>query len=75
MSTYEYRVIQLPAQGVVGRLNEQITGMVADGWEPIMMSGDAAINVMMRRELAAPEATVARAAAAIAEPVGVESSS
>ena len=72
MSGYEYQVLQMPAQGTVRPLNERIAGMVADGWEPIMMSGDTTLNVMMRRALDAPAVSTLQAAA-IAEPVGVES--
>jgi len=75
MSQYEYRAIQMPVQGAVSRLNEQIATMVAEGWEPIMLSGDSTVNVMMRRALTASEAAAAQAAATIAEPVGVASSS
>lgn len=46
---YEYRVTQLLAGGNIQHLNERIAHMVADGWEPIMMTGDATISVMLRR--------------------------
>ena len=46
---YEYRVTQLLAGGNIQHLNERIGHMVADGWEPIMMTGDATISVMLRR--------------------------
>ena len=75
MPTYEYRVIQMPAQGVIGRLNDQICSMVANGWEPMMMSGDATVNVMMQRPLPATAASEAREHAVIAESVSIGGSS
>ena len=75
MPQYEYRVVQMPPQGTVGPLNERIATMVAEGWEPIMLSGDATVNVMMRRAVAAAANLQATAAVAVAEPAGVDSSS
>ena len=75
MPTYEYRVARMPAQATIGRFNEQIAGLIADGWAPIMMSGDTTVNILMRRALAESTPSEARQAAAVAEPVGVASSS
>ncbi len=75
MSQYEYRVVRMPAQGTVSPLNERIGAMVAEGWEPVLMSGDTTVNVMMRRALPGPADLKAAEAAAIAEPVGAQSSS
>lgn len=68
MSRYEYQIIQMVAGGRVTHLNERIEGMVLDGWEPIMMSGDTGINVLMRRERAQQVATEAQGQAAAAAP-------
>ena len=69
MPTYEYRLLQLPDGGTVGRFNQQIRGLVTDGWEPLMMSGDARVTILFRREASAEEAPEMAAAVAAAEPV------
>jgi len=50
---YEYRVTQLLAGGNIQHLNDRIAHMVSEGWEPIMMTGDATISVMLRRPVQA----------------------
>ena len=50
---YEYRVTQLLAGGNIQHLNDRVAHMVSEGWEPIMMTGDATISVMLRRPVQA----------------------
>ena len=69
MPAYEYRVLQLPEGSTLGRFNQQMRGLVTDGWEPLMMSGDARVNILFRREASAEEAPEMAAAVAAAEPV------
>ena len=70
MPTYEYRLLQLPEGGTIERFNEQIRNLVSDGWEPAMMSGDAFVNILFRREASEEEAPeMAATAVAAAEPV------
>ena len=59
---YEYRVTQLLAGGNIQHLNDRIGHMVAEGWEPIFMTGDAIISVMLRRPVEAAAAHPAHAA-------------
>ena len=58
MAAFEYRVEHRPAGTRMGPLNERIEGLVAEGWEPIMMTGDNEVYIMMRRPqpVAAPQA-------------------
>ncbi len=51
MAGYEYRVVQLPAGGSVTHLNERMSHMIVEGWEPIMMSGNEVVNILLRRPL------------------------
>ncbi len=67
MPIYEYRLLQRPEGGTIGRFNEQIRHLVSEGWEPAMMSGDAFVNILFRRE--AGEEAAAEMAAAAAEAV------
>lgn len=64
MPTYEYRLLQLPEGGTIGRFNEQIRNLVSDGWEPAMMSGDVFVNILFRREASEEEAPEMAAATA-----------
>ncbi len=50
MAQYEYMIITMNAGGRITHLNERLEGMVQEGWHPIMMSGDAQVNVMLRRQ-------------------------
>ena len=59
---YEYRVTQLLAGGNIQHLNDRIGHMVTEGWEPIMMTGDAIISVMLRRAVQAGAAPTGHAA-------------
>ena len=68
MSHYEYQIIQMVSGGRVTHLNERMENMVAEGWEPIMMSGDTGVTVMMRRERAQQAAGEAQGEAAAAAP-------
>lgn len=47
---YEYRIIQLAAGATISHINERLSHMVAEGWEPCMFAGDANVNILMRRE-------------------------
>lgn len=69
MPTYEYRLLQMPKNSTIGRFNEQIRNMVADGWEPLMLSGDVCANILFRREASAEQAPEHAVAAAAAQPV------
>ena len=69
MPTYEYRLLQLPEGGTIGRFNEQIRHLVSDGWEPAFMSGDALVNILFRRKAPATEAAPMAEATAIAEAI------
>lgn len=50
MAQFEYRVMHMPA-GSMGVLNERLNGAAAEGWHPILMSGNEVINVLLRRQL------------------------
>lgn len=72
MGQYDYMVVQSAAGARVSILNERIETMVGEGWEPILMSGDTTVNVMLRRPKAQPAARQVQAAQAqstIAAPV------
>lgn len=56
---YEYMVIQMAAGGRITHLNERLHSMVAEGWEPILMTGDNSVSVMMRRPVKAGAQAVA----------------
>ena len=75
MSQYEYLLLQSAAGARITLLNERLEAHVLEGWEPIMMSGDTTLNVMLRRprrpaatQPSASQAQVARPAAAPAQP-------
>lgn len=66
MPKYEYHVVSKADRAPITMLNERLESMAAEGWEPIMMSGEATVNVMMRRlspEAAAQQARPAAPAA------------
>ncbi|MHB8993882.1 MAG: hypothetical protein ACYC63_01365 [Armatimonadota bacterium] len=49
MAQFEYQVVE-QAGGRASHLNERITQLVGEGWEPIMMTGSSPqVSVMMRR--------------------------
>ncbi len=50
MAEYEYRVLHMPTTSI-SVLNERINSDARDGWEPIMLSGNDFLNVLMRRRL------------------------
>ncbi len=51
MAKYEYRVMHMPS-GSIGVLSERLNGAADEGWQPILMSGNDFINVMLRRQIA-----------------------
>jgi hypothetical protein len=55
MPTYEYRLLSLPEAGTSARRNEQIAGMIQQGWEVLLMSGEHVVNILFRREREARE--------------------
>ena len=69
MPAYEYRLLQLPEGSTITRFNEQIRRLVNEGWEPVMMSGDTCVNVLLRQEAGAAESSESAAVAATAEAV------
>ena len=56
MNRFEYQVVQMAAGGRIGQFNERIAMMVAEGWDPIIMCGDATLSIMLRRPVAAAQA-------------------
>lgn len=50
MQQYEYRILHMPTTSVTV-LNERVNGEAEEGWEPIMMSGNDFVNVLLRRPL------------------------
>ena len=67
---YEYVIVQMSAGGRSVHLNERINNMVQEGWEPVMMTGDATVSVMLRRPLQQAQ-QVGQAQAAAAQPQAV----
>jgi hypothetical protein len=65
MAAYEYRVEHRPAGTRMGPLNERLETQGEEGWEPIMMTGDNELYIMMRR----PKREVAVQPAPMAAPV------
>jgi hypothetical protein len=53
---YEYRILHMPTTSVTV-LNERVNGEAEEGWEPIMMSGNDFVNVLLRRPLPDQEQT------------------
>lgn len=45
---YEYRILHLPTTSV-SVMNERLNSDADDGWEPIFMSGNDHVNIMLRR--------------------------
>ncbi|NLO05986.1 MAG: hypothetical protein GX131_09200 [candidate division WS1 bacterium] len=54
MAQYEYRVLHMPTTSV-SVMNERLNNDARDGWEPVMMSGNEFINVLIRRPVEAEE--------------------
>ncbi len=54
MAKFEYHVIKTARGGQLGNLNERIQALVDEGWDPIMMSGDEGLNIMLRRPVPQP---------------------
>jgi nucleoid-associated protein YgaU len=63
MSQYEYMLLQSAAGARTSLLNERLEAHVVEGWEPVMLSGDTTVNVLLRR----PRQAAARATAAQAQ--------
>ena len=51
MPKYEYRILHMPTTSI-SVLNERVNNDAADGWSPILMSGNDHVNIMLRRPLA-----------------------
>jgi len=72
MGQYDYMVVQSAAGARVSSLNERLETMAGEGWEPIMMSGDTTINVLLPRpkaQAAARQVQTAQAQSTTAAPV------
>ncbi len=50
MAKYEYRILHMPTTSI-SVLNERLNNDAADGWSPILMSGNDQLNIMLRRPL------------------------
>ncbi|NSW56070.1 MAG: hypothetical protein HPY44_08655 [Armatimonadetes bacterium] len=65
MPRYEYHVVAKADRAPITMLNERLEAMALEGWEPILMSGENAVNILMRRptqEAAAQQARPPQAA-------------
>ncbi|MFO8079377.1 MAG: hypothetical protein R6V07_03625 [Armatimonadota bacterium] len=45
---YEYRILHLPTTSI-SVMNERLNSDTEEGWEPLFMSGNDFVNVLMRR--------------------------
>ncbi|MGI5817186.1 MAG: hypothetical protein ACOX9R_03695 [Armatimonadota bacterium] len=45
---YEYRILHLPTTSV-SVMNERLNSDTEKGWEPVFMSGNDHVNILMRR--------------------------
>ena len=75
MGAFEFRIEHRPSGTRMGPMNERLEGLVDDGWEPIFMTGDNELYIMMRRQKkqAVPQPVqAAQAAAAVPMPVREE---
>ena len=54
MQLYEYRVLHMPTTSI-SVLNERVNSEAKEGWEPIMMSGNDFVNVLLRRPVSEQE--------------------
>jgi len=68
MPTYEYRLLQVPESSSISQANGQIRRLVDEGWEPLLMSGDARVSILFRREADISSAIMAQAAATAEAP-------
>ena len=66
--TYEYRLLQLPESSSISQANNQIRRLADEGWEPLLMSGDAQVNILFRRDADISSAVMAEAAATAEAP-------
>ncbi len=58
MAKYEYQVLHQLASRIE-HLTRQLNAEVEEGWEPVSLTGDEHVIVMMRRPKQAPEAGAA----------------
>ena len=72
MAAFEYRVEHRPAGTRMGPLNDRLDGLTTEGWEPIMMTGDNELYIMLRRPRAAAPAAVQTAQAQEVVPISDE---
>lgn len=45
---YEYRILHLPTTSI-SVMNERLNSDTEDGWEPLFMSGNDHVNILLRR--------------------------
>ena len=50
MAKYEYRILHMPTTSI-SVLNERVNADAAEGWSPILMSGNDQVNIMLRRPI------------------------
>ena len=63
MPTHEYRLLKLPEASSSAQSTQQIAHLAQEGWEPVLMSGEGTLNIMLRRELPAETGTTAETGA------------
>ena len=56
MHKFEYRILHMPTTSI-SVLNERINSDAAEGWEPILVSGNDYLNIIMRRPVTGEEKT------------------
>ena len=72
MAQFEYQVLE-QAGGRVSHLNDRLAQLVAEGFDPIMMTGTSPqVSILMRRPLQAAQARPAQAQAAVAHPAAAQ---
>ena len=49
MAQYEYRVEHKPAGGRVAQINDRLASLAAEDWEPILMTGDGELYILLKR--------------------------
>ena len=54
MHKFEYRILHMPTTSI-SVLNERINSDAEEGWEPILVSGNDYLNIIMRRPVSAEE--------------------
>ncbi len=48
MAKYEYRILHMPTTSI-SVLNERMTVDAEAGWNPVLMSGNDHVNILLRR--------------------------